>query len=370
MSLACLLTFTLALAPAQRAFQGERAESTLVQRGRIAWYQGSYEELLAEAARSKRLVFLDFYSRLNAYSKKLEQGTYMDPRVVAEVADLLCYSVDTDSKASKPLRRRFQVQSAPTLVFLDPDGELRDQISGYIPADLLLQELCRIKANRGTFSDLRGRIEADAEDLDARWELGCKLRKIGDLAGYEQQVAEIREHDPEGRSMASRRMRLSLLYTAATQRLDLDPLYEFVQNEHEPALRLEGWWSIWTLEGQAARSAGSAKDRRRHQLLYFAAARALWPLVPPEQHGRLGNNIAWSIYESRESAMASDLEFALEVATKAAAAAPDVPAVVDTLACCLYAAGRRKEALTQVERCIRLDPQNPEWRQRLEEFLP
>ena len=50
------------------------------------------------------------------------------------------------------------------------------------------------------------------------------------------------------------------------------------------------------------------------------------------------------------------------------AAAPDVPAVVDTLACCLFAVGKREESLVEVKRCIELDPHNPLWRERLAEF--
>jgi thioredoxin 1 len=337
-------------------------------RGKLAWFRGSYEELLAEAERSGKIVFLDFYSRTNAYSRKLEKSTYVDPRVLSGMADVLCFSIDTDTRESKALRKRFQVQTPPALVFLDPDGTLRDQISGYFTPEHFLMELERIKANKGTFSDLRKRIERDAGDLDSRWLLACKLRTIGDIVGFEEQIAEIKERDREGRAVASRRMQLAGLYTAATAKLELQPLYDFVEREEDPALLYDGWWSIWTLEGQAARSARDPEKARVHELRYFAAARALWPLVPIEQHGRLGNNIAWSIYENRTSATRSDLEFALAVAEKAVEAAPQVPAVVDTLACCLHAVGRHDEAREQVKRCIQLDPQNPEWRERLAEF--
>lgn len=337
-------------------------------RGKIAWFAGTYEELLEEAARSKRIVFLDFYSHTNTYSKKLERGTYTDPRVVAELADVLCFSIDADSKDSKQQRRRFQIQSAPALVFLDPDGSLRDQISGYFAPEPFLAELRRIKANQGTFSGLRARIRSDPDDLDSRWELACKLRTIGDLVAYEEQVAQLRERDPEGRAPASRRMHLAALCSSASAKLELAPLYDFVNSEKDPALQFEAWWSIWNLEGQAARSADDPARARQHELRTFAAARALWPLVPVEQHGRLGNNIAWSFYENRAGATQADLEFALGVAVLAVAAAPDVPAVVDTLACCLFAVGKREEALEQVKRCIQLDPRNPEWRERLAEF--
>ncbi|NOT29041.1 MAG: hypothetical protein HOP15_01190 [Planctomycetes bacterium] len=339
-----------------------------VQRDKIAWFAGSYEELLSEAAKSKRIVFLDFYSHGNAYSKKLEKTTYLDAQVVSELRALLCFSIDADTKESKPLRKRFQVQSPPALVFLDPDGTLRDQISGYFAPEPFLKELARIKANQGTFSDLRARIQKSGDDLDSRWELARKLRSTGDLLGYEEQVAEILERDPNRRTMAARRMRLEHLQAAASERYELEPLYQFVTAEKEPALLFEAWWAIWALEVEASRAVNDPERSRQHLLRHFAAARALWPLVPREQHRTVGNNIAWNFYENRTHATPTDLEFALEVARGAVAAAPDAAYVVDTLACCLFALGKRDEALVQVRRCVELDPENPTWRERLALF--
>lgn len=337
-------------------------------RGRVEWFRGSYEELLGEAARSERIVFLDFYSRSSAYSRKLEKTTYLAAPVLGELAGFLCFGVDADSRESRALRKQFQVKGTPALVFLDPDGSLRDHLNGYFGPERFAHELRRIKQNHGTFSDLRRRIAAAPADLDARWELACKLREIGDQEGHLAEVARIRERDPQGTSRASLRVRLSELYTRAANELDLEPLYAFVEPQQDPLVRFEGWWKIWELEGQAARSARDPEAARRHELRFFAAARILWPLVPPEHVGPLGNNIAWSFYESRASATRSDLEFALSVAEKAAAAAPDVPAVVDTLACCLFLLGKHELALAQVRRCIELDPENPTWRERLAEF--
>lgn len=370
--LACCAPLVAVPATCGAGPQEERTLTIVVQerRGKVAWFTGSYAELLAKAAESKRLVYLDFYSRSNPYSRKLEKTTYGDARVVAGLSEFLCFSIDADSKDNKPLRRRFQVQSPPALVFLDADGSLRDQISGYFAPETFLMELERIRANKQTFSDLRARIRKDEADLDSRWALACKLQKSGDLVGHEEQVAEIRSRDPKGTSMAARRMRLDRLYDKATVDFDFEPLYDFVGHEHEPVLLFEGWELIWIGEGQAARSLKEAEPARMHQLRYFAAARALWPLVPALEVGYIGNSIAWSIYENRTGATRSDLEFALSVAQKAVEAAPKVPAVVDTYACCLFAVGKRDEALAQVKRCIELDEQNPEWRERLAEFQP
>jgi Flp pilus assembly protein TadD len=332
------------------------------------WYSGSFDQLLRDAESSKRIMLLSFRSDWATYSKMLDKVTLSSPDVLVELEELLCFAIDADSKEGKLLGKRFQVRTPPALVFLDPDGHLRDQLCGFYGPEVFVKELRRIRRNEGTFSDLRSRVERAPDDLDARWELADKLKRIGDLRGFEAQVAEIRERDPEGRSVAARRMRLFDLVDAVDADFDLEPLYAFVRAETDRSLLFEGWRELWTLEGQAARSSRDPEKAHAHAQRYLAAARELWPLVPAEEYGRLGNNIAWYIYENRAGATRADLEFALEVATKAVAAAPDVANVVDTHACCLFAVGRVDEALVQARRCIELDPKNPSWRERVAEF--
>jgi len=376
-SFLCTLLGTLLGAPngAQALAPQGRPEPTTLpgkaperQRGKLAWFSGSYEELLAQAQTSKRIVFIEFWTEWCPFCTKLEKVTLSSTSVQSALEDMLCYSVDANSKQGKTLARRFQARGSPTLVFLDPDGKLRDQLTGYIAPEPFLAELRRIKKNEGTLSDLRARIQSDPGDLEARWQLAKKLKVLGDLPGSEEQVSAIRERDPEGKTVASRRMHLEQLRAGAEKSFELKPLYGFAAQEHDSGLLFETWHAIWTLEGEAARTEHDPDRAHEHELRWFAAARSLWPLVPVEYHGWVGNNIAWSFYENRQQLLRADLEFALSVAEKAAAAAPEVPAVVDTLACCLFALDRREEALVTVQRCIELDPLNAQWRERLAEF--
>ena len=91
--------------------------------------------------------------------------------------------------------------------------------------------------------------------------------------------------------------------------------------------------------------------------------------MPDEDRPKIGNNVAWWIYEHRNEVGDADLAFALDVAERSVALVPEDPLLVDTLACCLFAVGREQEAQETIRRCIQLDPDNPQWRRRLEEFL-
>lgn len=338
-------------------------------RSGVDWARGELDEVLRGAREADRCVMLSFRSDWAPLSRKLDKVCLTDARVLDELADLVCFQVDSDTREGKALRKRYTVQIPPTLVFLEPTGAIRDQVNSFMPPEGLVHELRRIKRNEGTLSALRGTIQSNPGQLDARWELAKKLKEFGDLRGFDAEVAEIRARDPEGRSMASRSMRLAELYASAQSRLDLAPLYAFVASETEPRLLYEGWLGIWRLEGKAARDARDEEAAATHHERYFAAARALWPLVPEAEHGYLGNNIAWCIYENRCCATPEDLAFALEVARKAHAAAPAVAYVVDTYACCLFAVGEKEQALEAIDRCIELDPRNPGWRERKAEFL-
>ena len=112
------------------------------------------------------------------------------------------------------------------------------------------------------------------------------------------------------------------------------------------------------------------EERTSHRKRGFDAARKLWPHVSPENEYfvHIGNNIAFSYYQGRAHLAARDLAWALEIARKVAANAPEDAYVIDTLACCLYAVGLEDEAVEALRRCIELEPANLKWKERLREF--
>ena len=90
--------------------------------------------------------------------------------------------------------------------------------------------------------------------------------------------------------------------------------------------------------------------------------------VPADQVSPFGNSLAWSYYEARALLSPEDKAFALEVAERAQAAAKDDTSILDTYACCLSMNGKKDEAIRQVRRCIELEPDKQQWKDRLAEL--
>ena len=372
--LTALLLAGLVHAPALPAFLQQEGHESVRAHGQdhsqLPWFEGTWDELLAKAKAEDKLVFVDFWTEWCGYCKKLERTTFRDAAVAKEMRDILCYSVDAEARENGKLVARYRPTSYPTLLFIEPDGELRERLVGFFDAKRFVAEVRRVKCNESTLSQLRALIEADPKDVDARYTLALKLKAYGDLRGYREQIEAIRKYDPEGTSLPSRRIELEKLRTHAEGPLEPAELYLFLEGETDSTILFEGWYALWQLESYLEKAARKAPERKQHCELKFAAARALWPNVPctSEHYAGIGNNIAWSMYEGRAKLTAEDLAWALGVAQAVVEAAPKEPYLVDTLACCLYAVGRKSEAIATVHRTIELDPVNPKWRDRLREF--
>jgi len=329
--------------------------------------------------------------------------------VVTEMSDILCLNLDAESEAGSKLAKEFGVRAFPTLLFLNPDGSPRDSIIGYMPEEGFLTEVRRIESGEGTIVDLQQRIaeggevlglrfdlieklgkfnaqgaiavqreavtsavEAghgfEADSIDSRWTLTKRLRKagLGELA--EAQIAAIRELDPEGKSLALRWVAFDALRKDVSGPEDLPKIEAFLAEETYGEILFDGWYLVYSAHDRSARTTRDEEEKRAARALVREAAPRLWKHVPEEYQANIGNSIAWGFYEDAEVLDATEKAFALEVAVVAAKAADDDVNVIDTLACCLFINGKVKEALVEVQRCIELDPENPEWHKRREEF--
>lgn len=290
----------------------------------------------------------------------------------------VCVNVDAESKIGRSLAERFHVKGFPALFWLAADGSVEDSIGGYLPPAKFQAEVRRIRSGVRTVGDFRRQVEADKTDPDKRYRLAQKLSEVGDQAGHDAQMEEIRKLDPQGRSLAMHSVafedviaKITAAYQRDEQHLDTEAMVAFLAKETYPELIFKGNASLGQMHAYLAKlaeDAGDAAGAKQHGADARAAMKAAWKVVPEAQLADYGNTVAWAYYEARDSLSPADKAFALEVAEKVAQSAPDNVNAIDTYACCLFMNGRKDEALKQVARCIEREPKKNDWKDRLAEF--
>lgn len=329
----------------------------------IEWFEGTYQAALDRAKADERLVFIYFWTDWCTWCKRLDAQIFIADPVVAELKDVICISVDAESESGATIARRFSVRRYPTLLVVNGSGGPEDKLGGFLFAQALAAEMRRVKRGERTISALRASVAADGTDLGARWALAKKLKAVGDGAGYDQEVAAIQLADPDGHSTPMRAMALSRLVKETfgafkqTREFDARELRALLAGEEDGGILYEGWSTLAYYQ--------AVSDRREAARTSYRLA---WPHCPFTKIADFGNQVAWLYWESAGEITPAEKVWALEVARKAAHAAGEDVAVLDTLACCLYMNGMQSEALRAVRRCIELDPDMEEWRERLRAF--
>ncbi|MAF64380.1 MAG: hypothetical protein CMJ84_01800 [Planctomycetes bacterium] len=396
-------------------------------KGKLPWFEGSFEELLAEADQSERGVFIDFWAPWCEPCNHLDRVTFSDEGVVTALAPYLCFSQNTDERDAVPLTNALGIRSLPALVFLQPDGSPRDILLGFQSPPRMREELARIARDEGTLPGLRAALAADEDDIIARldlvlklrsfgefsdsgvqldrvrerierevgfdptstrsrWELALKLRAVEALDLFEAQKRAIRVLDPEGRTAASRAVVLEDALDRMRARLDDSEVRELLAEETDGELLFRGWYWVRSLHrshlakqagieadferGEGRDKTALAAERRRDEHLDRArhAQRLAWPSCPAALRRELGLEIVGDLFAARERSDEAERIFALEVARTLIALTEADSDHQDALACALFGLGREAEARAALQRGLELAPGDSALLARLESF--
>ena len=104
---------------------------------------------ISAAASEKKPVVIDFYADWCLPCKELDQNTFSDPRVKAEMNRFTRLKADLTlaNATSDQLSRQYSIVGVPTIVFIDANGkELRDlRLTGFEGPDKFLGRLAQVR---------------------------------------------------------------------------------------------------------------------------------------------------------------------------------------------------------------------------------
>jgi thioredoxin-related protein len=135
------------------------------QGGTGIWFKGDFDAALALAKNRQTLVLLEFYTDWCNWCRRLESDTFNVAEVQRELAGLVAVKQNAE-KEGAALAARFGVDSFPTLIFLDPDGNEVDRILGYLPPDKFLHRMKKIRTGDTFLACLRT-LQEDPGDIEA-----------------------------------------------------------------------------------------------------------------------------------------------------------------------------------------------------------
>ena len=99
------------------------------------------EQMLVEAKKQRKILFVDVYTSWCGPCKWMDENTFKDIRVTERFnKTFLNYKVDGESFEGVNVGIIYRVDSYPTYLFIDTNGQVLHRIEGTMSAEGLIQE--------------------------------------------------------------------------------------------------------------------------------------------------------------------------------------------------------------------------------------
>lgn len=98
----------------------------------IQFFEGSWEEALAEAKAENKLIFMDAYARWCGPCKIMARNVFTDPKTGDFFNEnFINVKMDMERGEGPALSRKYGVRAYPTLFFIDHTGKVVHSALGY-----------------------------------------------------------------------------------------------------------------------------------------------------------------------------------------------------------------------------------------------
>ena len=116
------------------------AKNPQIEEQGIEFVSLSWEEALQKAQAENKLIFVDFYAEWCGRCKRLKENTFPDPEVGRLFNEMFInLAFDIEKADGKALAEQYNVRRHPTLLFVNGQGEVVEQATGFQNTRRLIQ---------------------------------------------------------------------------------------------------------------------------------------------------------------------------------------------------------------------------------------
>lgn len=389
--LAAALTIVVALVAAVPALGGE---------DRTRWVNGTLADALSNATESKKLALVYCWEQDAPKSVTFYETTMKADEVMTAMEAYVCFSAKKGRPEGDEVINQYTVAALPAVLFLEADGTLVDVVGGAIPKAAFVKDLARVLRGEDTLRELILRSEEPfgAENAGARFQLAMRYRGLGETTKAAAQFDALRKADAKGATLPGARAHLLAAMEDAAGSAALDPAWDGERLTFDGA-RKE--WSTkplyaWAKKVKADGGAFEAWDALAEVEIAQGnkdAALAAWQKayddVPDDRLLEWCSALSRRVMELGGRRPTSQKKFALRLATHCAKVADDldegsdgyraafgdtkkdvlVARYTEPLAWALRYNSQHGQAMTTIDKCIELDPNNEQLQKTRETLL-
>ncbi|HVM62368.1 MAG TPA: divalent cation tolerance protein CutA [Verrucomicrobiae bacterium] len=163
-------------------------------RSGIRWVP-TLDEAEKKSRQLKNPVLAYFFLRDSDYCQKLEDGVLADKSVVAAAEEFVCVRLDAVKDADAA--RKLDVRGAPTILFLDGEGNEMSRVAGLVDKDQFLTKLSEAKRSKLTFREARRLAMQNPADVQANWKVAETYLEEGNENLAEPHLRNVIAHDED-----------------------------------------------------------------------------------------------------------------------------------------------------------------------------
>jgi thioredoxin-related protein len=132
----------------------------------ITWAKG-FDSARAMASKSNKLIMVDFWTTWCGYCKQMDATTMKDKKVIEKSRLLVPVKVNAEAEGT-PLARRYQVNSFPTFLFIDSNGNEFGRAAGAMAPEQFMAAISDMNARFKDFQSATARVKRNPKDGEAQ----------------------------------------------------------------------------------------------------------------------------------------------------------------------------------------------------------